>query len=434
MIHLQLFSRLDGDVLLAGPGTISTVTNMASAGTLAMDPQGNIYVAERDRNVIKKVDAVTKAVTVIAGTGLAGFSGDGGPALAARLFVPYGVAVDASMNVFFSDAANNRIRVINASTGIINTYAGSGAGGSGGDGGPAKSANLSSPAGIRFDVNGNLHIADYYNHRIRKVNAATGIITTVAGSGVFGSGGDGGPATSASMKYPIDVAFDSKQNMYISDRMNNCVRRVDAMTGIITRFAGGGSITLGESSIPALSASLIYTWQLAIDSQDNVFIALDLLDRVTRVDSVTGLIARVAGGNYENCGDGVPATAACLDDPSGVAVHAQSGSAGSIDLYIADLNSIRKVEDIPLIGKWSRVHVVMAYNGQMMVQYDYVSTRIIYNDKFSSPLLHTCIPLLFLFLFASPCMIPLTHIVCYNNGLHCLWTATLHVSSGKCIR
>jgi hypothetical protein len=168
--------------------------------------------------------AQTYTITTVAGTGTQGFSGDGGPATNAQLCVARGVAVDGSGNLFIADPANNRIRKVSAATGIITTVAGTGTSGFSGDGGLATSALLAAPLSVAVDGSGNLYIADYFNLRIRKVSAATGIITTVAGTGMYGFSGDGGPATSAQLNAPVSVAVNGSGNVFIADFSNQRIR------------------------------------------------------------------------------------------------------------------------------------------------------------------------------------------------------------------
>jgi sugar lactone lactonase YvrE len=276
-------------------------------------------------------------ITTVAGNGTAGFGGDGGPATSARLNSPFGVAVDSSGNLFIADFQNHRIRKVDAITGIITTVAGSGptgflAGGFSGDGDPATSARLNSPFGVAVDSSGNLFIADSFNDRIRRVDASTGIITTVAGGGfVFG---DGGPATSARLDFPSGVAVDSSGNLFIADTLNERIRRVDASTGIITTVAGGGFV-LGDGG-PATSATLVLPFGMALDAVGNLFIADRFNDRLRKVDAATGIITTVAGiGTAGFSGDGGPATSASLAEPVGVAL----GAAGN--LFIADSSNQR---------------------------------------------------------------------------------------------
>src|SRR5439155_449560 len=187
------------------------------------------------------------------------------------LNTPSGVALDASGNLYIEDYFNNRIRKVDAASGIITTVAGNGSFGFAGDGGVATSASVSGPAGVAVDAGGNLYIANYSTHRIRKVDAATGIITTVAGNGTISFAGDGGAATNASLNYPASVALDASRNLYIADPNNNRIRKVAAATGIITTVAGGGS-ALGDGGA-ATSASLYGPSAVALDASGNLYIA-----------------------------------------------------------------------------------------------------------------------------------------------------------------
>jgi sugar lactone lactonase YvrE len=218
------------------------------------------------------VDASTGIITTVAGNGIPGYSGDGGPATSASLSGPSGVVVDATGNLLIADSSNYRIRRVDASTGIITTVAGNGIRGFSGDGGPATSASLS-PIGVAVDATGNLFIADTGNHRIRRVDESTGIITTVAGNGIRGFSGDGGPATSASLNYPTGVAVDGSGNLFIADAANNRIRWVDASTGIITTVAGNGMPDYSGDGGPATSASLNGPSGVVVDAAGNLFIA-----------------------------------------------------------------------------------------------------------------------------------------------------------------
>ena len=214
------------------------------------------------------------------------FQGDGGPGDRASLWGPKGVAVDGSGNVYIADSGNNRIRRVASGTGVITTVAGDGVvdewGNSryGGDGGPATSASLWNPSGVALDASGNLFIADRRNHRIRRVAAGTGIITTVAGNGVGSFSGDGGPATSASLRLPSGVAVDSSGNLFIADSENHRIRVVNAGTGIIATIAGNGTAGFSGDGGPAMRASLNEPNGLCVDTRGNVFILDTKNDRI----------------------------------------------------------------------------------------------------------------------------------------------------------
>ncbi|MCF6252838.1 MAG: hypothetical protein L3J75_16450, partial [Methylococcaceae bacterium] len=210
----------------SGDGGPATAAQLRPDG-LALDASGNLFIADSFNNVIRRVDATTGIISTVAGTGVFGFSGDGGPATAAQLNGLNGIALDASGNLFIAEF-NNRIRRVDAATGIITTIAGTGVRGFSGDGGLAIAAELNRPEGLALDASGNLFIADRSNHRIRRINVTTGIITTIAGSGGFGFIGDGRLATAARLSNPSDLALDASGNLFIADTGFNRIRRVDA--------------------------------------------------------------------------------------------------------------------------------------------------------------------------------------------------------------
>jgi hypothetical protein len=222
----------------------------------------------------------------VAGNGSFGFAGDGGPATGASLSTPTGVATDAAGNLFIADNYNYRIRKVAVGTGVITTVAGNGSFGYAGDGGPATSASLASPSGVAVDAAGNLFIADLGNNRIRMVTAGTGIITTVAGNGNPGFAGDGAAATGASLNYPSGVAVDAAGNLYIADQGNNRIRMVTAGTGVITTVAGNGVQGFGGDGGPATSASLYGPIGTATDPAGNMFIADQLNERIRKVTAL----------------------------------------------------------------------------------------------------------------------------------------------------
>lgn len=232
-------------------------------------------------------------IAAYAGTqGLAGFAGDGGQASAARLSTPYGIWVDASGTLFFADGGNNRVRKVTVG-GIISTVAGSGTAGYSGDGGPATSARLSTPGRVVADAAGNLYISDDQNHCIRKVTPG-GTISTVAGTGVSGYGGDGGAATSAKLSFPSGIALDGAGNLYICDSGNNRVRKVTA-GGTISTVAGTGTAGYAGDGLSATSAKLSSPRGLALDRSGNLYIA-DLNNGRIRKVSTGGTISTVANG------------------------------------------------------------------------------------------------------------------------------------------
>jgi autotransporter-associated beta strand protein len=327
----------------SGDGGAAASARMNGPYHLATDHSGNLYVADLNNNRIRRVDATTGIITTVAGNGITGFSGDGGVATNASLNNPTAVAVDRLGNLFISDYGNSRVRRVDAATGVMTTVAGNGIAGFSGDGGAATNASLKFIYGITVDDFGNLFIADSSNNRIRRVDADTGIITTVAGNGVAGYNGDGIPATSAKLYGPFDVTADSAGNLFIADVYNARIRRVDAATGIITTVAGTGSSGYNGDGIPATSAKLYGPFDVTVDSAGNLFIADWFNYRVRWVDVASGLITTLAGtGSLGYNGDGIPAFTAGLTDPTGTAID----RAGN--LYIAELNGqrVRRVDSV----------------------------------------------------------------------------------------
>ena len=308
---------------------------------VTVDGSGNIYIVDTQNRRIRKVDA-EGITTTVAGNGSMGYSGDGGPATEAELYVPYAVAFDASGNFYIADEGCDCVRKVDTN-GIIATVAGNGIGGYGGDGGPATEARLRNPRGVAVDASGNLYIADRSNNRIRKVGP-DGIITTVAGNGYLGSYGDGGPATEARIYYPEALAVDASGNLYLTDYRR--IRKVDT-SGIITTIVGNGSAGYSGDGGPAAEAQISVVTDLAVDASGNLYIADGYNNhRIRKVDTY-GIITTAAGSGcagYPSCiggysGDGGPPSGAQLNRPRGVDVDTAA------NIYIADTtnNRIRKV-------------------------------------------------------------------------------------------
>jgi len=321
-----------------------TITSLYASGTVsgpfgvAVDSSGNVYTSDSgSARVIKTTPGGT--TTTYAGTGVAGYSGDGGAATSAKLDSPYGIAFDSSGNLYIADSNNNRVRKVTTG-GTISTVAGTGVAGFSGDGGAATAAKLDIPASVAFDASGNMYIAEQNNDIVRKVTSG-GTISTFAGTTVAGYSGDGGAATSAKLTGPYGVVVDSAGVVYIADTGNNVIRKVTT-GGTISTVAGGGGSSACSFTGTATSVSLNGPRRLAYDSStDRVFIA-DRFNQCVRVLSGT-TISRIAGtGTTGYTGDNGPAVAATLSDPSALAFS----SAG--DLYIADTlnNVVRKVLNV----------------------------------------------------------------------------------------
>ena len=274
-----------------GDGGPATSARLFSSDWVAVDGQGNVYIADGFFNRVRKVSPAG-TITAFAGTGAFGFSGDGGPATSARLNEPHGVAVDRQGNVYIADEGNNRVRKVSPG-GTITTIAGTGTGGCAGDGGKATSAQLSFPAGVAVDGQGNVYIAGgVLCPRVRKVSPG-GTITTIAG-GKIGKSGDGGPATSAWLWDPRGVAVDGQGNVYIADNGDSRVRKVNP-SGTITTFAGTGSGGFSGDGGPATSARVRGPWGVAVDGRGNVYIGDGGNSRVRKVGTSATAKATYAG-------------------------------------------------------------------------------------------------------------------------------------------
>jgi sugar lactone lactonase YvrE len=354
-----------GDGYLATDAEIGFLNASPWAASLAVDSSGNVFIADTANNAIRKVSASTGIMTTVAGDGLIGYSGDGGPATSAELFYPRGVAVDGSGNVFIVDSGNCTVRKISAATGIISTVAGTPPDNAGnyycgfsGDGGPATSAELYPidlllPAGgVAVDSSGNIFIADTGNGVIREVSVSTGNITTVVGVGglsFVGDSGDGGPATSALLNAPYAVAVDNAGNIYIADTGNYEVREVMAVNGNIYSVAGNATLGKGFSGDggPADLAQLGSIFGLFLDPAGNLFIPDPDNCVIREVSGSTGIISTVAGagnstGDYYcgYSGDGGPALSAVFDSPSTAAADASG------DLVVLDNVRVRSVSGL----------------------------------------------------------------------------------------
>jgi len=283
-------------------------------------------------------------ITTIAGNGIAGYSGDNGPATAAKLFQPSYLCIDASGNILIADFLNNVIRKVNP-TGLITTIAGNGVGGYLGDGGPATNAEIRGSMGIAVDGIGNIYFSESNNHIIRKINTL-GIISTVAGIGISGYSGDGMPATASKLNTPYGVTVDNSGNIYFADNYNYRVRKINSY-GIISTIAGNGTIGFSGDNGPATAAQFKYFGGISISATGEIYIADYANHRIRKVSNLGTITTFAGNGILGNSGDNGPATAAELNGPNGVYVDKSTGNVYITDNYA---NVIRKVNTMGIIS------------------------------------------------------------------------------------
>lgn len=320
----------------SGDGGESTAAQIGSPFAVAADAAGNFYIADYFNNAVRKVDG-SGTITTIAGDGTPGFAGDGGLAISSRLNGPAGVTLDASGNIYIADKFNERIRKIDAVTGVITTIAGNGYHGGWnnapfGNDGPATAASLTYPVSVAFDCSGNMFIADWGSQTVRKVDNS-GTITRFAGTHKGDYNGDAIMATAAHLNAPTGLAADCAGNVYIADTWNNRVRKVNS-AGIITTYAGNGAAAYSGDGSPAGSASIWGPWGITQDACGNVYIC-DYDNYVVRKVDGAGYISTFAGINSRGyTGDGGPAAEAELNIPSSLAIGADN------NIYIADYGNM----------------------------------------------------------------------------------------------
>jgi sugar lactone lactonase YvrE len=322
-----------------GDGGPASNAHLYNPEGLSQDSAGNLYFTDQLDFRVRKITVSNWKISTVAGTGVQGFSGDGGPAVQAELDLPYDVLVDASGNLWIADAGNQRIREVTG--GNITTFAG---GASGGDNQIATLATLANPQSVSWDSQGNYYIADSANNRIRKVSSGSNIITTIAGTGSAGFSGDTGPATSATLYAPYGVAIDNSGNIFVSDTLNYVIREISP-SGVISTIAGNAGVQCdpptgqcgdgGPATGP--NAALTNPSALSVDNLGNLYIADSFGNRVRQVylsGPNQGNITTAAGtGQFGHSGDGGPAPLALVNRPTGVA------NDGAGNVYIADVQN-----------------------------------------------------------------------------------------------
>jgi sugar lactone lactonase YvrE len=313
------------------PATLAGLTPAA----VAVDSDGVLHVSDKSGYRVVKVDDTTGRISTIAGNGSLGTTGDGGPSTEASILAPWGVAVGAGGDLYIGNYG--LVRKVDGATGIITTVAGDpNRQGFSGDGGPATLAGMTEIMDIAVDARGDIYLVDVWNHRIRKISTATGIISTVAGTGEQSFSGDGGPATVAALNQPMGIDVDPAGNLFIADGLNNRIRKVDAVSGIISTVAGNGNLGFAGDGGAATQAELAAPSDVLVDELGTLFVADRRNRRIRVIDHETKTITTIAGTGESldpfdptRTGDGGPATQAVLQCPGNLAMD------GSGSLYVA---------------------------------------------------------------------------------------------------
>ena len=319
----------------SGDGDIASNALLREPFMCCFDKNGNIIIAEAKNHCVRRVDVHTGLIQTIAGTGSPGYSGDGGPATVATMNEPYSLAVDLTSNdIYIVDRLNAVIRKLQATSGVITTIAGTGISGYSGDNAPAYLAQLREPNDCYIDSRGGLLIADIQDQRIRKLDLSTGIISTFAGNGEKLRAGDGRPAQEASILGARAICQDNLGNTYIAEREGNGVRKVD-FNGIMSTFAGNGERGYSGDGGPAMSATWGAPKAIRCDNDGNVIVVDTENHAIRKIDKDTGIVNTIAGGHLGNEGDGGTATNAGLDRPHGCSIDSEG------NIFIADSNNHR---------------------------------------------------------------------------------------------
>ena len=340
--NAQLISTIAGNGTSSDSGDGGPATNAGIANPLGMcfDRHGNLFFADDLGNCIRKI-GTNGIIETVAGTGSPGYNGDNILAITAELKYPESVIVDSAGNLYIADLGNNRIRQVDFSTGIIKTIVGTGVNGFSGDGGPATAAMIYQPTDLCFDKHRNLYITDCVNYRVRKIDPS-GIISTYAGIGTSGSSGDNGPATNAQFILINGIKADASNNLYIADWNGGKIRKINA-SGLITTIAGTGMYSYNGDNIPATNANLTPI-KIVLNERGEIFIVDGVNNRIRKVND-QGTISTIAGnGTAGFLGDGGPATGAELNRDGGIAIDSCD------NVYIAEVNNfrIRKIAITPL--------------------------------------------------------------------------------------
>lgn len=338
LLAILLPKRIITTIAGGGKGSARPVAGYLSGpNQVTLDGTGAIYVADCKTQTVKRINK-DGSIRVVAGDGEARYNGDGGPALKASMQYPLDVAFDKAGNMYIADGGNHRIRKVDRA-GRISTIAGTGQQGHTGDGGPAVKATFNFPIALAIDRQGNILVAERHNHCIRKITPA-GTISTFAGTGSEGYSGDGGPAARAQINEPTDVAVDGNNNVYIADLANHRIRKVSS-SGQISTFAGTGFDGYSEDGTMATACRMSYPYGVFADDKGNVYYS-DNHNALIRMVNAKGVVSTLAGtpGIADYTGDGGLAIKARIFDPGGIAVD-KDGT-----LFFADFgnNAVRRVK------------------------------------------------------------------------------------------
>ncbi len=325
----------NGEQGYSGDGGPATAATMDNPFHVEFDPAYRwLYIADCFNYAIRRLDVQSGELTTFAGTGEAGHTGDGGPATEAKIDEIYAIQVDANGNVYILQRFNPSIRKVDAATGVISTVAGNATSGFSGDGGPAAQAQMREPNDCVLDGRGGLLIADVQDQRIRRLDIASGVISTFAGTGEKEHTGDGGLASEAGIFGARAVCVDGRGNTYVCEREGNTLRRIDA-NGTITTVAGTGAQGYTGDGGPAIECEFNGPKAIRCDAEGNVLIVDTENHAIRKYEAATGIITTVAGGHQGPDGDGGPAVGAGLARPHGVVVD------GDDAMYIADSENHR---------------------------------------------------------------------------------------------
>ncbi len=328
----------------AGDGGPAVQALLDGPFNVGFDPAGNLYFSDTFNHRIRRVDALSGIITTVAGIGAPGYAGDGGPATAAAFNEPYGIAVDGRGNIYVADRHNHCVRRIDGLSGRVTTYAGNRKAGFAGDGGPAAEGGLVEPNGLGLDTaQQRLFIANVADHRVRVVDLARGTIATFAGTGAAAHSGDGGPAATAALFGARAVKVAADGTVYILERQGSTLRAVAPGTGLITTVAGTGVRGYRGDGGPARAAQFDAPKEFALDPGGDILVVDTENHAIRRIEAATQIVETIAGGRKGADGDGGPATAAGLGRPHGAAIGPDRA------IYIGDTENhrIRKLTRRP---------------------------------------------------------------------------------------